>query len=108
MVEFEHIDPSNYLLLPQNVKDYIGSLSEKEVYTAIGVYNNGDMICNGVKKAHLVHNILYNLKIRPGRALFLEGICINSGYLDSERVLNLEKKFMESPISQTNASYVYL
>jgi hypothetical protein len=68
------------------------------IHTTIGVYANGDRKTNGVPSEDLATHIWYNLKFRPGRAFFVDGICLNNGYLHEDRIAELEKEFKENPI----------
>lgn len=56
------------------------------VHTTVGVYNNNDFVINGVAPEHLKYHIEYNQKMRFGRALFVDGVCVNKGYLDDKRI----------------------
>ena len=66
--------------------------SEK-IYTTIGVYSNGDLKINGVEVANFKKHVDYNLKMRPGRAFFVDGVCINKGCLDEEEVSEYTRLF---------------
>lgn len=44
-----------------------------------GVYPNGDYKDNGVSSENLGEHIYFNIRCRPGRALFLDGFCIYEG-----------------------------
>ena len=52
----------------------------------VGVYANGQYKTNVVKEEHLQDHIEYNLKMRPGRAFFVDGECLNKGYLTDEKI----------------------
>lgn len=59
----------------------------------LGAYNTpGCFKSNGVDPAHLVDHIEYNLMMRPGRALFVDGKCLFVGYLGHERCLDIEQQ----------------
>lgn len=73
----------------------------EKIHTTIGVYNNGDMKINGVKDSNLTDHIEYNKSCRPGRAFFVDGICVNSGYLTVERVKEYEYMFKNNPEKYT-------
>jgi hypothetical protein len=64
-----------------------------EINTTIGVYASGDMKLNGVKKENLEQHIKYNIESRPGRALFVNGICKHIGNLSDEQVNFYERLF---------------
>ncbi len=58
------------------------------------VYNNNDYTDNGVRKADLKDHIEYNKKMRFGTALFINGICVNYGYLGKERCDKIAKEII--------------
>lgn len=62
------------------------------IHTTIGVYANGDYKSNGVESKNLAGHIQYNIKLRPGRALFVDGLCIHKGYLSTEECERLEQE----------------
>lgn len=64
-----------------------------KIHTTIGVYLNGDIRLNGVKSENLESHINYNKKNRWGRGLFVDGKCVNKGYLSDEQVQFYEKLF---------------
>lgn len=76
-------------------------MMEEKIHTTIGVYNNGDMKINGVKHENLADHVEYNKSYRPGRAFFVDGICVNRGYLTEERIKEYEKLFNNNPPSYT-------
>jgi hypothetical protein len=78
------------------------------IHTTIGVYANGDRKTNGVPSEDLAVHIWYNLKMRPGRAFFLDGICLNNGYLNQEEVDRLEKEFKDRPIRMDKDTAPYV
>lgn len=77
------------------------------VYPSIGVYNNHERVYNGVASEHIVHHIRYNLCYRPGRALFVNGVCINKGYLSETECENMINELQTNPYTPTEASYKY-
>jgi len=79
------------------IEAILGKIPKKQIYSTIGVYNNGSKKFNGVAHEDLKTHIAYNLILRFGRALFLEGICLYSGYLDSNRITQLEEEFTDNP-----------
>jgi hypothetical protein len=56
-----------------------------EFFYTVGIYNNEDSKSNHVATEHLTNHIAYNLVMRPGRAFFVNGICLNQGYLGAQR-----------------------
>jgi len=55
-------------------------------HITIGVYANGDHVVNIVRPEHLQDHIEYNKVMRFGRALFVDGQCLNKGYLSKDAV----------------------
>ena len=49
----------------------------------------------------------YNVQNRPGRALFIEGVCFNKGYLTTEEVLNVEAELREKDIQMFKITKPY-
>lgn len=62
------------------------------IHTTVGVYSSGDKVFNGVSTEDLQDHIDYNLSFRPGRAFFVDGKCLNVGYLTPQRCEELEKE----------------
>lgn len=62
------------------------------IHTTVGVYNNLTVPfkSNGVKSENLAAHIRYNLACRPGRAFFVDGICLNAGYLSEKKLLLIQ------------------
>lgn len=58
--------------------------NESKIYTTIGVYANGNQKSNGVVETHLPIHIAYNIRMRFGRALIINGICVYPGLGVSE------------------------
>lgn len=71
------------------------------------VYNSGDYTDNGVRKEHLKDHIEYNKKYRPGTALFINGVCVNLGYLGKERCAKIEELIKGLEIKITPSSLPY-
>lgn len=77
------------------------------IHTTIGVYNNGDRVINGVPSENLAFHLKYNIFLRPGRALFLDGHCIHRGYLSKERVEAIETELKGEPVIMIQGSEHY-
>lgn len=73
--------------------------SGKKILHTRGVYSSGDHKENGVALEHINEHIPYNLMFRWGRALFVEGFCINKGYLSEEEIAECIKKLKDHPVS---------
>lgn len=73
------------------------------IHHCVGVYNSdgrGDFASrmhNGVATEHLRDHIEYNLVMRFGRALFIDGICVNEGYLGTERCDKIAEELKAAP-----------
>ena len=68
-----------------------------------GVYKG-----NIVRDEDLEDHIQYNKKFRFGRGLFLDGKCINQGYLSGEQVRNWEKRISEMEFDLTHDTRPYV
>jgi len=86
----------------------LSQLPTRSIYSTIGVYANGNKKYNGVLPQDLIPHITYNLQFRPGRAFFVEGQCLNSGYLDEETITALEQEFAKNPHLPNKVSSQYL
>lgn len=68
------------------------------IHHTMGVYANGDRKHNGVAATDLEAHIDYNLKMRPGRALFVDGKCVHRGYLTEGQCKQIEHELTVDPI----------
>ncbi len=78
-----------------------------KIHTTIGVYANGDYKSNGVNPEHLEEHIQYNKDYRPGRALFVDGVCVNQGYLSDEEVADWTEKLKDEKYKKTKCTSPY-
>ena len=67
------------------------------IHTTIGVYPNGSHKVNGVKSENIASHIDYNLTMRPGRTLIVDGYVLKIGIgciqKDADRAIDkVEKK----------------
>lgn len=78
------------------------------MHATVGVYMNGQYKYNIVRDEDLENHIKYNKIFRFGRGLFVDGKCVNQGYLSGEQVRNWEKRIseMEFDISHDIRPYV--
>lgn len=60
------------------------------MHVTVGVYMNGQYEYNIVRDEDLENHIKYNKIFRFGRGLFVDGKCVNQGYLSGEQVRNWE------------------
>jgi hypothetical protein len=73
----------------------------------VGVYASGNFKTNIVKPEHLEHHLRYNKELRPGRALFLNGTCVQQGYLSDEEVKVWEEKIEGMTFNRSVSSQPY-
>lgn len=90
--------------------DDIGTMAMPPVpatgyHLTTGVYNSGDRKYNGVAPADLRGHIKYNLVMRPGRAFFVDGKCLTTGYLSDEMCDVLEMELSPKTVGHCTAPY---
>lgn len=76
-------------------------------HVTIGVYASNSYKVNVVAPEHLENHIEYNKAMRPGRALFVDGKCVNKGYLSDERVSEWEQKIPTMEINKSKITTPY-
>lgn len=88
---------------------YTDKLTIKKIplHNSVRVYNSDNFVVNAVKHDDIKSHINYNVTYRFGCALFIDGVCVYSGYLQSqpERIkewedklqADLKLKFKEEP-----------
>jgi predicted Co/Zn/Cd cation transporter (cation efflux family) len=76
-------------------------------HVTIGVYASGSYKVNVVKPEDLSEHIAYNKVMRFGRALFVDGTCVNPGYLDEDQVKEWEKIITQMRIDSSKPSLTY-
>lgn len=77
------------------------------IHHTMGVYANGDRKHNGVPSENLALHIAYNVRLRFGRALFVDGICIHTGYLSREEADAIETELAQKPIRMDRDTQPY-
>lgn len=77
------------------------------MHYTVGVYSNGRYVINVVKDEDFEDHVLYNKTFRFGRGLFVDGKCINQGYLSGEQVRNWEKRISEMDIDLSKPTTPY-
>lgn len=77
-------------------------------HISVGVYSNGDYVVNIVKEEDLIAHIEYNRTFRFGRALFVDGKCLNEGYLSDNQISYWINKIKNMTFNTTIASKVYV
>lgn len=65
------------------------------LHATVRVYNSDHYVVNGVKHEHIKSHIKYNTTNRFGCALFVDGVCHYTGYLDAIRIQEWEAKLKE-------------
>lgn len=82
-----------------------------KIHSTIGVYvgaqKRSHWNFNGVREENLEAHIEYNKRWRFGRGLFVDGKCVNKGYLSEEDVERLEKEMAENPHIPTRDTAPY-
>lgn len=77
------------------------------IHSTIGVYANGSFKTNGVLAEDLSDHVQYNLKMCPGRAFFVDGICLNRGYLSEDEASQWVVKIAEMNHKPINCTAPY-
>ena len=77
------------------------------MHVTVGVYMNGQYKYNIVRDEDLENHIKYNKIFRFGRGLFVDGKCINQGYLSGEQVRNWTKRISEMNIDMSKPTIPY-
>lgn len=77
---------------------------EKQYSTLVAVYNNLSAKKYLIKKEDVKEQIEYDAKARPGRALFIDGKVIQTGYLDDDTIEKL--KPIINKITAKSSDYV--
>jgi hypothetical protein len=90
--------------VPTSPKDLVTKPSPAFHHTR-GVYLNGEFKSNGVDPDHLASHIEYNLTMRPGRAFFVDGLCVHKGYLSEERCKEIEASLVGVTATKCTAPY---
>lgn len=78
-----------------------------KIIHTMGVYANGNRKHNGVDPKFLDNHIEYNLTYRPGRAFFVDGKCLNRGYLSKEHCEEIERELAANPVVMTRDTQPY-
>lgn len=75
------------------------------IHTTVGIYNDGSRKCNGVSSEDLASHIWYNINLRPGRAFFVDGFCLNEGYLGKERCEEINEEIKAVKVTKNTVPY---
>ncbi|HDR7922706.1 TPA: hypothetical protein QCY49_000691 [Bacillus paranthracis] len=76
-------------------------------HVSIGVYNNETHVVNIVPDYNLEKHIEYNKIMRFGRALFIDGECVHTGYLSDKKIETWSNKIKEMDIATLTPSTTY-
>lgn len=76
-------------------------------HICIGVYSSGDYKVNIVEDAHLESNVEYNRVFRPGRAYFVDGVCVQKGYLNDLAIDEWADKIKTFNIDSSRSTVPY-
>lgn len=77
-------------------------------HITIGVYSDDSYKINIVKHEHLDSHTEYNKIFRYGRALFVDGVCVHSGYLSNEKINEWENKIKTMEIDKRISTSPYI
>lgn len=77
-------------------------------HISVGIYASGQYVINIVKEKDLANHIEYNKTFRFGRALFVDGKCLNKGYLSDKDIAKWTDKIKNMNIDSTNANEIYV
>jgi len=77
-------------------------------HVTVGVYNSEKFKVNIVRPEHLEGHIEYNKVMRFGRALFVDGVCVNKGYLSDELITTWTKKIAEMQFNKSKSTEPYV
>ena len=76
-----------------------------QIHTTIGVYKSKSYKVNGVPHDHLETHIEYNKTFRPGRALFVDGVCVYDGYLNENEVAEMTEQLKNIKVEKDTKPY---
>lgn len=91
--------------IKNSMKSKFGGFNMNHV--SVGVYASGDHVINIVKDEHIIDHIEYNKLFRFGRALFVNGECLNKGYLKEEDIVKWQDKIKAMNINSSMTSEKY-
>lgn len=77
------------------------------MHVTVGVYNNNEYKYNIVLDEDLENHIEYNKTFRFGRALFVDGKCVNRGYLSDERIEEWTRRISEMRFDMSHPTIPY-
>lgn len=79
------------------LRPFVKNEDPNHIYTTVGVYNGNvndpnAYKVNGVTQEWIENHIQYNKTLRWGRALFVDGQCVYTGYLSDDAAAIWEHK----------------
>lgn len=77
---------------------HLTTFTMSKIHHVRGVFNNNEFVDNGVAADKLHDYIQFNLVMRPGRAIFVDGICMYEGYLSKEQCDLMSQCLLEHPM----------
>lgn len=93
---------------PGKYADGIPRLDPNRLHHTRGVYPSGDYKDNQVKAKDLNYHIWYNKFWRPGRALFVDGVCFNRGIgVNAETLKRISAELLANPVKLSRCSAPY-
>ena len=75
------------------------------IYHTHGVYKSLQFKDNGVPGRYLAEHIEYNIVMRFGRALFVDSVCFNKGYLSEQECQEQAQKLVGIKASRDTQPY---
>ncbi len=73
-----------------------------------GVYPDGSYKDNGVLPELLEKHIEYNKTMRPGRALFVDGVCIYKGFVTEDTLTAMTVRLKNFPVIMNRDTQPYV
>lgn len=77
------------------------------MHVTVGVYKNNEYKYNIVLDRDLEKHIEYNKTFRFGRALFVDGKCVNQGYLSDEQIEDWTRRISEMRFDMSHPTIPY-
>ncbi len=78
-----------------------------QIHHSRGAYGIGNYKDNGVATDSLEAHIADNIKWRPGRALFIDGVCRNQGYLSVKECAEITLELQNDPVIMQYDTHPY-
>lgn len=78
------------------------------LHTTIGLYPDLTFKMNGVHPEHLTGHVQFNKKFRPGRTLFVDGVCVHNGGIPDEVIKIHEQLFKSDKYKMKKSTVPYV